>query len=102
MCPEANGARFEITDHAELSARGAFVVGNILDGVVRPGMLVSTPPGMAPLTISGVEYLDDLRQRRHWNALIFAERPTLGACSCGARPQARPDGFRPSGVEREA
>jgi hypothetical protein len=69
--------RFKVIDHAELSDRGAFVLGNIIDGVIRPGMRANTRLDPPALTISGVESLDNLSERRHWNALIFAEHPTL-------------------------
>ena len=77
MRAHAEHGRFEVTDHAELEDRGAFVVGRIVDGVVRPGMRVTTWLHPPSLTISGVESLDKLSERKHWTALVFAERPTL-------------------------
>ena len=73
----AERGQFEVTDHAEFAGRGAFVVGKIVDGVVRPGMRAKTRLNPPALTVSGVESLDKLSERKHWNALIFAEHPSL-------------------------
>lgn len=69
--------RFRVTAHFELEARGAFVVGQITEGVVRIGMKAWTGLEPSYLTVGGVEFLDTLRKRKHWNALVFAERPAL-------------------------
>ena len=72
-----HGCSFEVTDHYELAGRGGFVIGRIVAGVVRPGMFVRT--GLVPtqLKVDGIEFLDNLSERKHWNALVFAERPAL-------------------------
>ena len=83
MCPITERGRFEVLDHYELTNRGAFVVGRILDGVIRPGMRAKTQFDQSALKISGVESLtgvqprDNQSTRKHWTALIFAEHPTL-------------------------
>lgn len=74
---DAVKAQFEVTGHHELAERGAFVVGHIRDGTFRIGMKVRTRQEPASLTISGIEYLDNLAERKFWNALVFGERPTL-------------------------
>ena len=53
------------------------MVGQIVGGVVRIGMKARTGLEPAFLTVGGVEFLDNLRERKHWNALVFAERPAL-------------------------
>jgi len=68
---------FEVTDHLEISGRGAFVIGRIRDGVFRVGMQVSTGGEPPALTISRVEYLDRVAERKFWNVLAFREHPTL-------------------------
>ncbi len=40
-------------------------------------MLAQTGTDPSTLTISGVEFLDNLAEKRFWNALVFAERPAL-------------------------
>jgi hypothetical protein len=69
--------RFEVTSHFELADRGAFVIGYIRAGFIRPGMCVDTHLEPPRLRITGVEVLDNSSEKKHWNALIFAERPTL-------------------------
>jgi hypothetical protein len=71
-------ARFEVTSHLELSGRGAFVVGHIRDGVFRIGMKVLTHEEPASLTISAIEYVDNVGKGGFWNALMFREDPPLG------------------------
>ena len=68
--------QFEVTDHYELS-HGVFVVGHICDGVFREGMKVPTGQDPAFLTVSVIEYVDNLAKGKFWNALAFRERPTL-------------------------
>ncbi len=67
--------RFEVTGHDELTGRGAFIVGHIRSGVIRPGMYVDTLSDS--LRIAGVECLDNTRERKYLHALVFAERPSL-------------------------
>ena len=71
------GAKFEVTDYFELQGRGGFVVGQIVQGSVRPGMLVATGLNPDQLRIAGVEFLDNIAERKYRNALVFAEQPTL-------------------------
>ena len=77
MLTPADRGRFRVSDHSELTDRGAFVVGNVVDGVIRPGMRAMTRLEPPTLTIAGVESLDNLGAHRHWNALVFSERPSL-------------------------
>ena len=72
-------ARFEVTGHCELSARGAILIGHIQAGVFRNGMLIGSAAHSERFTISGIEFLDNIAERRHWNALVFRERPSLEA-----------------------
>jgi hypothetical protein len=70
-------SKFEVTDHCELASRGGFVIGQIVEGVIRIGMLVETGLDPSQLKISGVEFLDNISERKHWNALLFVEKPSL-------------------------
>jgi hypothetical protein len=69
--------KFEVTDHFELTGRGGFVVGRIVQGSIRPGMFVATGSHPDQLRIAGVEFLDNIAERTYRNALVFVERPTL-------------------------
>lgn len=53
------------------------VIGLPLDGVVGVGMQARTLGDPPTLTVSGVEFLDGLRERKHWSALRLAEKPAL-------------------------
>ncbi len=77
MGRQAKHGQFEVTDHYRMASRGAFVIGNIVGGTIRPGMRVNTGLQPSTLRINGVEFVDNLKERRHWNVLIFAEGPTL-------------------------
>jgi len=67
--------KFEVTDHQELTGRGAFVIGYIREGVVKIGDSVTLPDTSTVWTISGVEFLDNISERKYWNALLFNEHP---------------------------
>ncbi|MDJ0760908.1 MAG: hypothetical protein QNJ19_16055 [Woeseiaceae bacterium] len=67
--------RFEVTDHYELSGRGAFVIGYIREGKVKVGDSVPLPDSSVSWTISGIEFLDNISKRKYWNALLFKEHP---------------------------
>jgi hypothetical protein len=67
--------RFEVTDHQELTGQGAFVIGYIREGVVKVGDSVPLPDTSTVWTISGVEFLDNVSERKSWNALLFKEHP---------------------------
>jgi len=69
--------KFEITGHYELTGRGGFLIGRIVDGVIRIGMSVTTDLDPGELKIAGVEYLDNFSEGKYRNALIFAEKPSL-------------------------
>jgi hypothetical protein len=69
--------RFEVTSHFEIIGRGAFVVGQIRGGLIRVGMYVDTQRDPPRLRVAGVEFLDNIAEKKYWNALVFAERPTL-------------------------
>jgi hypothetical protein len=77
MNADAHIGRFEVTSHFELNGRGAFVIGHIRDGVIRPGMYVDTHRDPPRLKVAGVEFVDNIAEKKHWNALLFAELPTL-------------------------
>ena len=72
-------ARFEVTGHYELSERGAFLIGHIRTGTFRNGMLIDAAGHKERFTISGIEFLDNIAEQKHWNALVFRERPNLEA-----------------------
>jgi len=67
--------RFEVTSHYELSGRGAFVIGHIREGTIQIGNSVPVPGFSGCWTISGIECLDNIAERKHWNALVFKEQP---------------------------
>ena len=69
---------FEVTGHYYMKERGAFVIGNILRGEFKIGMKLPAKDENEFLTISSIEYLDNLAERKFWNALVFAEKPTFG------------------------
>jgi hypothetical protein len=79
---------FEVQDHYELPSRGAFVIGRIVAGVVRPGMRAQTGLDPAQLEVAGVEFLDNVTDGTFKNALVFADRPSLAFVK-----QAFPIGF---------
>ena len=70
-------ASFELTGHFELAQRGAFVVGHLRDGVCRIGMSVTSDIAGQTYVISGIEYLDNISERKFWSALIFREKPAI-------------------------
>ena len=70
-------AEFEVTDHFYLKERGGFVIGNIKSGLFKMGMEVSCSEEGQSLTISGIEYLDNLKEKSFKNALVFKEKPSL-------------------------
>lgn len=72
-------ATFEVTGHYQLSERGAFLIGYIRSGVFRNGMLIGTASHSERFVISAIEFLDNIAERKHWNALILRERPSLEA-----------------------
>jgi hypothetical protein len=40
-------------------------------------MRVQIQPETRALTISGVECMDNISEKKYWNALVFAEKPEL-------------------------
>jgi len=72
-------ARFEVTDHFQFAERGAFVIGRILMGTIRPGMFALSPASSGHFTVRGVEFVDNLAEKKDWNALAFSEFPNLEA-----------------------
>lgn len=81
--------RFEVTGHDFLKERGGFVIGRILGGRFRNGMRVPTGDQQLPfLTITGIEFLDNIREKTFKNALVFREQPSL-AFVTGAFPVGR-------------
>jgi len=71
-------AKFEVTSHLEISGRGAFVIGHVREGMIRIGASVPLPDSTECWTISAVEFVDKIPERKHWNALLFKELPELG------------------------
>lgn len=69
--------RFEVTDHLELSGRGVYVVGQILEGHVGVGLRAATHTQPTFLTIDAVESIDNVREKTSRIALRFSERPSL-------------------------
>lgn len=74
---ETPTCKFEVTDHFELSDRGGFVVGQFREGTARVGDSVPLPDASAAWTIRGIEFLDNIAERKHSNALLFEEHPKL-------------------------
>ena len=69
---------FEVTGHYFLKERGGFVIGTILSGTFRNGMRIATGDRKLPfLTIAGIEFLDNIREKTFKNALVFREQPSL-------------------------
>ena len=77
MKTEEEAGRFEVTGHFEVTGRGAFVIGHIIAGMIAPGMRVRAIPSSHVLTICGVECVDNISEKKYWNALVFAEKPNL-------------------------
>ena len=69
--------KFEVTDHYYLENRGAFVIGNIVSGEFTIGMKIDTTDKISSLTISGIEYVDNISKRSYKNALVFKEYTTI-------------------------
>lgn len=70
-------SEFEVTDHFYLKEKGAFVIGNIKSGSFKIGMEVSCSEKRQSLTISGIEYMDNLKEKSFEIALAFKEKPEL-------------------------
>ena len=70
-------AKFKVTDHYFLKGRGALVLGEIQSGTFKIGMKVNIREDGNSLTISGIEFLDNLKLNKFLNALIFKEMPEL-------------------------
>jgi hypothetical protein len=69
--------RFQVANAFEISGRGSVVYGDVIEGVVRIGMHIAKPQFGKPLTVSAVEFLDNLTVRRDAVALMFEERPDV-------------------------
>jgi hypothetical protein len=65
-------ARFGVLGHAEITARGAFLMGKVEEGTVRIGATVETGPR---LTIAAVEFADKRSTHESWVCLRFTESP---------------------------
>lgn len=74
MNTEPSGS-LEVTDHYKMSGRGTFVIGHIREGTINVGASVPLPDSSICWTISGVEFLDKISERKYWNALLFKEQP---------------------------
>ena len=57
MIEESKRAEFLVADHFEITGRGVVVLGKILSGAFRAGMLACGMEGFSPLTITSVESL---------------------------------------------
>lgn len=75
MSSNAKRGIFRVEAHFEIGGFGAVVAGVVIDGVVEVGMVVTTGP--SKLTVTGVEYADNVTERVSKNALLFAEKPAL-------------------------
>lgn len=68
-------ATFRVKETFHLQGRGFCLVGDILEGVIRIGDDV-LPSGAAtanPERIAGVEFVDNIRDRKSWIALVVAD-----------------------------
>ena len=72
--PKNEPGRFQVTEIYYLTDRGAFLVGHMLGGKINLGMRLKR--GNNTFTISGIEYLDNLREKKFWNGILFKEKPT--------------------------
>jgi hypothetical protein len=68
---------FEVTHHYYIEKRGGFVIGRIQSGIFKIGMKVPIDEDGTSLTISGIEYIDNVKTKMVANALIFKEKPSL-------------------------
>ena len=73
MTREDSG-KFEVTDFCTITTRGAYLVGHIKSGLTRIGDQVERKG--KKYTIAGVEFLDNISEKKHLNAIIFKEKPT--------------------------
>jgi len=73
----SSATRFKVTDHFQIAERGAFVIGHIVEGTIRLGMVAFARDGSARFTVRAVEYLDNLAEKKFWNALLFSEHADL-------------------------
>jgi hypothetical protein len=76
-----NGARFRVNDAFALRSRNLFfVLGDVVEGVVRTGMVVQAGPAHRPSfreAIHAVEFADRVSERRSQVALGFRYRDDL-------------------------
>jgi hypothetical protein len=70
-------AEFKVLDHFCLKDRGGFVIGRIQSGLFKIGMRIPINEDGNSLTISGIEFIDILKEKIFANALIFKEMPSL-------------------------
>jgi hypothetical protein len=101
MNVDAQIGHFEVTSHYELTGRGAFIIGRIRGGVIRPGMYVDTHGDPPMLKVASVEFLDNIAEKTHQNALVFAEQPSMAfvkaAFPIGSLLELRADKFHTTG-----
>lgn len=77
MTRDSPAATFVVTDHLSLAERGTFLIGRIVDGTIRPGMLATTDAGDATFTVAGIEFVDEIRAGGVRTALRLRERPAV-------------------------
>lgn len=70
-------ALFEVTDHFEVTGRGVLVVGHVVGGRFRKGMLVHTEDDPAVLTIASIGFLCNTKERKYLIDVTFREKPSL-------------------------
>jgi len=72
-------ARFKVLDVFQITGRGRVVAGDILDGVVRVGMLAFPQQAVRHQRwrISGVEFADNVSGRESHIALVLPDAPPV-------------------------
>ena len=68
-------AQFRVKYHFEISRRGIFTAGDLLQGEVVVGDRIYADPFPTGVTIAAVEFVDHISERRFDIALAFVEKP---------------------------
>ena len=66
--------KFEVTDFFTITNRGAYLIGHIRGGKIRIGDQIHRNGKI--YTIAGIEFMDNISEKKYWNAIIFKEKPT--------------------------
>jgi hypothetical protein len=74
-------ARLRVVDVFQITNRGRVVAGDILEGVVRIGMVAAPEdqPTLGSWTIAGVEFVDNVAPRESQIALVLGNGPSVDA-----------------------